>query len=326
MNISRSSLFFVFLITMALLVGCTSTDTPPAVEKFRLPMGYIPNVQYAPFYVAVERGYFADAGIEIVFDYSFETDGVALVGAGQLPFSLASGEQVLLAREQGLPVVYVMGWFQDYPIAVAARSDLGIQTPADLKGKRIGIPGLFGASYVGFRALLNAVGLEESDVVLNSIGFNQVEAFTTGGQDAVVVYYANEPVQLRAMGYSFVEFRVADYLHLASNGLLTNEKTITERPELVRSMVAAFLRGLADTIADPDAAYEISKKYVENLADADEAIQKGVLTASIEYWRADQPGYTDPDAWENMQQTLLAMGLISAPMDLSEAYTNAFLP
>jgi NitT/TauT family transport system substrate-binding protein len=61
------------------------------LTKIRLPMGYIANIQYAPFYVAVEKGYFRDANIELEFDYKYETDGVALVGAGELPFAVVSG-------------------------------------------------------------------------------------------------------------------------------------------------------------------------------------------------------------------------------------------
>ncbi|NJM41023.1 MAG: ABC transporter substrate-binding protein [Anaerolineae bacterium] len=57
----------------------------PSLTKIRLPMGYIPNVQYAPYYIAVEKGHFAAEGIEIEFDYKFETDGVKLVAQASCP-------------------------------------------------------------------------------------------------------------------------------------------------------------------------------------------------------------------------------------------------
>ncbi len=215
------------LLALTLLAACapqptaTAEPSPTPLVHIKLPMGYIPNVQYAPFYVADDRGYYRDAGIEVEFDYSFETDGVQLVGANTLQFSLASGEQVLLARAQGLPVVYVMAFYQKYPISVISRADLGIRTPQDLRGKKIGLPGLFGANYVGLRALLFSAGVKESEVTLDSIGFTQVEALATGQDDAVVGYAANEPVVLHYKGYQLNEIRVADYVQLASNGILS---------------------------------------------------------------------------------------------------------
>jgi NitT/TauT family transport system substrate-binding protein len=312
-----------------ILSACGSSgsgDDAGSLVHVKVPLGYIPNIQFAPLYVAVENGYFEAAGIEVEFDYSFETDAVALVGADELQFAVVSGEQVLLARAQGLPVVYAAAWYQQYPVAVVSKVEQGIVTPADLKGKKIGLPGLFGANYIGLDALLFSVGLTEGDVTLDSIGFNQVEALATDQEQAISVYAANEPVQLRAQGYELNEIRVADYVQLASNGLITNEKTIAENPDLVRRMVSVLVKGLADTMANPEEAYELSKKHIPDLTDADQPVQMQVLTRSIELWKTDRVGYSDPRAWENMHELLLNMKLLSKPLDVSKAFTNEFVP
>jgi NitT/TauT family transport system substrate-binding protein len=233
---------------------------------------------------------------------------------------------VLLARAQELPVVYVMAWWQDYPVAVAAPESSGIEEPVDLAGRRIGIPGLFGASYIGFRALLDFAGLSEEDVVLDSIGYTQVEALSQGLDEAVVVYANNEPAQLEELGMPVNVVKVADYVHLASNGLITNEKTLRENPDLVRRMVAALAQGVEATIEDPDGAFEISKRYVEGLGEANTAVQREILKRSLPFWHNETIGFSDSDAWENMQAVLLEMELLSEPLDLSEAFTNEYLP
>ena len=321
---------FIFLFLALVLVGCNPAPTPAipsdGLTTIRLPLGYVPNVQFAPLYVAMEKGYYAEQGIQLDLDYSYETDATTLVGVNELQFAVVSGEQVLLGRAQGLPLVYVMTWYQQYPVGVAAFTEQGIQSPADLRGKKIGIPGLYGASYIGLRALLQAGGLKEGDVTLDSIGFNQVEALTANQEQAAVVYIANEPVQLTAGGASIDVLRVSDYLELVGNGLITNEKTIQENPDLVQRMVKATLQGIQAAAADPDEAYEISKKYVEGLAQADEAVQKQVLKTSIELWQVQQAGAMNPQAWENMQTLLLEMKLITSPLDVNAAYTGEFLP
>ena len=309
-----------------LLCACGGKPPAKALTQVRLPLGYIPDIQFAPLYVAVQKGYFREAGIQVTFDYSMETNITALVGANQLPFGVVSGEQVLLARAQGLPIVYVAAWYQQYPVSVAAKSEQNIHSPSDLRGKTIGLPGPYGANYIGLRALLHAGGLTESDVKLDSIGYTQVEALATNRDQAVSVYTNNEPVQLRSQGYGLTELRVADYVQLASNGLITNEKTISENPALVRDMIKAFLHGLADTIADPAAAYETSKAYVENLAQLDPVLQKQKLATVIELWKANRLGYSQPKAWDSMQTVLLDMGLLTKPLDLAKAYTNNYLP
>ena len=320
----------LLMLGVALIIsGCASpksANEAGELTHIRLPLGYIPNIQFAPLYVAVEKGYFREAGIEVEFDYKFETDGVALVGAGELPFAVVSGEQVLLARAQGLPVTYIAAWYQQYPVSVVAKSEAGVLIPQDLKGRKIGLPGLFGANYIGLRALLNAGELSEADVTLDAIGFNQVELVAAGQQEIVVGYSANEPIQLRARGIAVTEMRVADYAHLAANGILASEKVIAENPELVRAFVGAFVKGMQYAIDHPDEAFSLSEPHIPNFADLDVDIQKQVLAASMEHWKGERLGYSDPNAWENMQNVLLDMGLITEKQDLSRAFTNEFVP
>ncbi|MCX6072323.1 MAG: ABC transporter substrate-binding protein [Chloroflexi bacterium] len=318
---------FLIIVAAVLLAGCAAPSTPtPALRTLRLPMGYIPNVQYAPFYMAVERGYFRDEGLTIDFDYSYETDGMQLVGAGELQFTLASGEQVLLARAQGLPVVYVMNWWNDFPVAVVAPASSGIIEPADLAGKRVGIPMLSGASYIGYRALLDAAGLAPDIARLDVIGFTQVEAMLAGTVDAAVVYANNEPFQIEAQGMPVTVILVSDYVPLASNGLVTNEATLQSDPELVRAVLRAVMHGLQDVLADPDTAFEVCTKYVEGLAEADQDVQRKVLDASIRLWSPEPLGVSEPEAWENMAEVLLEMGLVQSPLDVAQAYSNEYLP
>jgi NitT/TauT family transport system substrate-binding protein len=318
------------LILAALTAACAPQSpaaTPPAeLTSVRLPVGFIPNIQFAPLYVSIEKGYFREEGLDVTIDYSMENDNTVLVGADELQFAIVSGEQVLLARAQGLPVVYVTCWYRDFPVGIASLASEGIKTPADLRGKKVGTPVLFGASYIGLQALLSAGGLSDQDVTLDVIGFTQAEALAAGREQAVVIYVTNEPVQLRSQGYQVDVLRVADYLQLVSNGLITNEKTLAQNPDLVRRMARGMLRGIRDTAADPEAAFEISKKYVENLAQADQQAQMEVLKTSIELYQRELWGASDPQAWENMQKVLLDIGLLKEPLDLSRAFSNAYLP
>lgn len=322
-------LILVILITL-LLSACapaaTAEPAPAQLTPVRLPVGYIPNVQFAPLYVAIEKGFYREAGLDVNIDYSMENDNTVLTATDELQFAVVSGEQVLLARAQQMPVVYVMAWYQQYPVGIVAKTSSGITCLADLRGRKLGLPGLYGASYIGAVAMLDSAGLTERDLTLDSIGFNQVEVLMAGKDDAVVVYTANEPNQLRALGAEIVEFKAADTLELVANGIITNEKTIRENPELVRALVTATIKGIDYSLQHPEEAFEISKKYVENLAQADQEVQMQVLLSSAELWRADRLGFSDPIAWENMQRVLLKMGLLKSELDLNAAYDNRFIP
>ena len=319
---------FAIIVLAISLVGCASiTQASREPTHIRLPMGFVANVQFAPWYVAVERGYFAEEGLELEFDYGdWDTKGVQLVAAGWTPFAIASGDQVLKARAQGMPIVTVVNWFQRFPVAVVALEESGIRGPADLVGRKVGVPETFGAaSYIGWRALAASTGLEEEDVQLEVIGYAALENLTVGRVEAAVVYANNEPIQLDQRGYDTVLIPVADYAPLVSNGLITNEETLQENPELVRAFARAFLKGLADTLDDPDAAFEICKTYVEGLEE-NETVQRAVLEATLTYWQGESLGVSDLATWQRTTDVMLEAGILSEPVDAEAAFSNDYLP
>jgi len=325
----RTGLGWWAILLTGLLVGCRPAEREKPPQVVTLAMGYIPNVQFAPFYVAVDRGYFAGEGIQVQFNYGWETDLLKLVGSDELQFAIASGDQVLLARSQGLPVVYVLNWYRRFPVCVVSLAETGIHQPADLVGKRVGTPALYGASYIGWRALLEAAGIREADVQLISIGYTQVAALSEKQVDAALCYAMNEPVQMRQAGRQVEVIYVADYVNLVSNGLITNEKTINQHPELVQGMVRATLRGLAYTLDHPDEAFEIALKYVpEAASDAQtREVNRAILEESVAFWRAEagQLGRSVEAEWQASQRVMEQMGLIPAGGDVAAMFTNRFI-
>lgn len=297
-----------------------------ALTPVTLAMGFVPNVQFASFYVAQSKGYFAEEGIDLQFDYGMENDLVQLVAADELKFAVASGDQVILGRSAGLPVRYVMQWYSRFPVAVTSL-DLELDDPKALEGQTVGLPGLFGANYVGWLALAYASDLDKDAVNLESVGFNQVATLTEGQIDAAVVYATNEPLQLRDQGYDPSTIYVADYIDLVANGIITNETTIEEQPELVAGMVRASLRGLSDAIDNPDDAFDIVvEEYVPEAGGDNEELQRAILNETLKFWRAeDQLGVSDPAAWETSVEFMEAAEMVDDAPPIDSLYTNDFV-
>ncbi len=307
----------------------TATSNPlPSTDQLRqvlLGVGYIPNVQFAPLYAAQSKGFFEEQGLSVVIQYGFETDFVALTGQGEREFAVASGDQVVLARSQGLPVVYVAKWYQRYPVGVMVPVEKGLDSPKELEGHSVGIPALHGASYVGWKALAYAAKLDEKAVRLQVIGFTQVESVTQGVVDAAVIYVANEPVQMRQLNRQVNVFEASDYINMVSNGIVTNEKMIREQPDVVRRLVRGFLKGLQYTLDHPDEAFAIVRQVVPEITDDKVPAQRAVLEASLVLWRTDSLGRSDAQAWLDTISVMKAAEMIEKAPEVESLYTNEFV-
>jgi NitT/TauT family transport system substrate-binding protein len=321
-------LIFIWLLLSSLSLGACGGGfqaAPQEIQKVRLGVGYIPNVQLAPLYVAQKKGFFADEGLEVEIQYGFEDDFVALAAQGEREFAIASGDQVILAHAQGLPITYVMKWYQRYPVALMIPAAEGVTNPSELSGKKIGLPGFFGATFVGWKALVHATGLDESSLTVEDIGFTQAAAVQQGTVDAAMVYIANEPVQLRNQGIEVNVFEVSDYIDLVSNGLVVGDKLMAENPELVGKMVRASLRGLDYTLANPDEAFDIVREVIPEMTEEEAPTQRQVLDVSLELWQSDQPGVSSQEDWQASVDFMAKTGLLEKAVETQKLYTNQFV-
>jgi NitT/TauT family transport system substrate-binding protein len=163
---------------------------------------------------------------------------------------------------------------------------------------------------------------------LISIGYTQAAAISENQVDAAICYAMNEPVQMEAQGQEVDLILVSDYANLVSNGLITNAKSVKERPELVQGMVRAALKGLDYTIRHPDEAFEIALIHVPEAASDEQAraMNRAILDESIEFWQAEpgKLGVSNPDDWQISQEIMVKMGLVQDGAPVNEMYSNEF--
>jgi NitT/TauT family transport system substrate-binding protein len=329
MRIARLCFIYFALGSSMLLASCSapqlSAPAPGALTEVSIVMGYIPSVQFAPWFVADKKGYFASEGIKVTYNWGFELDGVKLVGANQADFALLGGDQVIQARSQNIPVVTVANWYNAFPIAIFSLKEKNITTPKDLRGKKIGLPGFYGATYTGWRALLYEQGIKETDVQTQDIGFNQIAAVTQGLVDAAAGYSNNEPVQLVLAGKLINVIQVGEYSSLPGIGVVTSEKNISERRQIVQKVVRGFLRGLADVNSNPQEALGISIQIVPESGGQNQKTTEAVLNASMKLWQAQQIGYSNEAAWSASAKFMKDAGLVKFDVESSKAFTNDFV-
>ncbi len=322
-------------LLLALLAGCGSSSSTSTggsgTTHLTVGLTYVPDIQFAPFYVAEKLGYYSAAGLDVTLRHHTDaSEGeFAAIAAGREDAIFAGGDEMLGARAHNQPLVYIANIYRKYPVALVVPADSPIHSAADLRGHTIGIPGQYGESYYGLLALLRAGNLSLSDVHVQSIGYTQVPALLTHKVDAVIGYVNNEPIQLAKAGMQTRTLDVTSVQPLVSNGLITTQTMLSKHPDEARAFVAATLRGVEYVVAHPQDAVNISKQYVPGLDDPTKAASAlAVLQATIPLWQLNgaQPGYTPPSDWQSMASFLQSVGQLPSSVDVAGGLSNAYLP
>lgn len=299
-------------------------------DSIKIAMGYIPNVQFAPYYIAEEKGYFQEQDLNVTFDYGMSTDIMSLVASGKVDFGISDGDQVIVARDKGLPVKVIYTMYVKYPVAVVSFKEKGIENARSLAGKRIGIPGPYGSNYFGLQVVLSSVGLTIDDIDLEFIGYTQVESLISNKVDASVVFINNEPIVLREMGKEVNVIDSYSITPMASAAIITSDSLIKGYPTLVRRFVKAVTRAGNYALNNRDEVIPLLKKHVPTLAESNIDINTKVLFASLDLWIDEDIekhglGYTTREDWELSIEKMHSLGLIDRLIDPDQCFTNRFI-
>lgn len=308
----------------------TAAPSSAPVTPLTVGLGYIPNVQFAQFYLADQAGYYADAGLDVTLQNKIDPDLITLLGQGAVDIGSGDGTSVIPAVSQGIPVVYTSTIYGTFPAVVIARADSGIATAVDLRGKRIGIPGRYGTNWVMLQALLKEAGLTVDDVTIVEFpDFSQAAALQQGQVDAATGFANNEPIQLRNAGIEPVVLTVDDAVPLPGPGLVTGTKTLGDKAEALKAFTAATLRAMDEITADPQKGLDAAFEAVPDLA-KDPELQRQILDATIATWKNARTGGAlgsiDRDGWQRSLDFMAGMGLVPNPITVDQLVDESLLP
>ena len=324
----------VTVLALVVTVGaCGQGATPSASGRTKLTvgLGFIPSVQFAPFYLADRAGYYRDAGLDVTFQNRIDPDLVPLVGQGAIDIGLADGTSVIPAVSQGIPIRYLATVYAQYPSIVFAKASSGIKDAPDLEGRKLGIPGKFGSSWIMLQALLRSADLTPDDLqIVPYPDFGQGAAVAAGQVDAATGFANNEPIQLQLSGEEVNVLRVDNVIALPGPGLIAGTSTIDSKSNAVRAFVAQTLRAMREITADPDNGLDAAIAAVPELGQ-NRATQRAILLATIDMWqndltRAQGLGAIDRDGWTESIAFLTELGLVAKPVTVDDLVDPRFIP
>jgi len=300
-----------------------TASTPAEPVRLVVGLGYIPSVQFAPFYLAQQEGWYEAAGVEVEFQNKIDPDLITLVGQGAIDVGIGDGTSVIPAVSQGIPVRYLATIYGQFPNVVFAKAASGITAAADLEGRKIGTPGRYGSGWVMLQALLGSAGLTPEDVeIVEYPDFTQRAAVEQGAVDAATGFANNEPVQLELGGETAVVLRIDDITPLPGPGLITGTSTLETKRAAIEAFVATTLRAMDAIRTDPELGLDAAIEAVPELATAREA-QLAVLEATIESWTGTAQasgglGAIDQAGWTTSIEFLTSLGLVPNPVTVDD--------
>ena len=320
-------IFAMILICCLMLTGACLADE--SLRELDVVLDWYPNALHAFMYVAIEKGYYAEEGLQVNIRFpSNANDAISLVAAGRADIGLYYQQDVIQARaNQSIPVKSIAAVVQAPLNIVLSLAEKDITSPSDLVGKTIGYAGTE-LSEALIRSIMENVGADYSDVTMIDVGFDLMSSMTTGNVDATIGCLVNHEVpQMEEEGFSVNWFDLDDYgVPTYYEGVfLANDRMIEGESEVLAAFLRASAKGFADMKADPEEALSIllANQSAENFP-LSETVERKSMQVLLPLMETEDAAFlSQSDAcWQENIDWMRAQGLIDGEVSVDEVRVN----
>jgi len=315
------------MVLAVILIGCRGAETTGKPTKAVLSLDWVPNTNHTGFYVALEKGWYAEQGIDL--EIQIPSDPAAAlkqVAAGNTEFGVSFQEEVTIARANDIPVVSIAAIIQHNTSAFAALKSSGIKSAADFEGKKYASYGLPIERPI-LEGLMRCAGADASKVEFVDVGFDAFPALVAGRVDLAWIFMGWDGVQaqLKEVELSVVPLYGSCLPDYYTPLIIAGEKTLSKRGDLARRFLAATTRGYEYAIAHPEESAEILLKHSP---ESDPRLVKASQLYLSPRYQDDAPrwGLQKAETWSKFAAWVFEQKLLPKKIDAKRAYTNEYLP
>ncbi len=337
---NKKSLFIVLAALMLVVTACgsnakTSTNSNTVssnsaagetkqLKKVVLRLKWIHQAQFAGYYAAVEKGFYKEAGLDVeIRPGGADFPSVQMVASGSEQFGVTGADQILMAREKGVPVKAVSAVYRKTPFVLFSLKDSGITKIEDLAGQKVGVK-LGGNEELTFRAMVKSAGINAKSIDEMPVKYD-MSPLLSGQVKAWPGYVINEVLAVQEQGHEVNIIQPGDYdINFYADTLFTTESLIKKDPEMVKSFVEASMKGWEYAIANPEEAAGYGLKFGDKLNLEHET---AMMKASIPLLEPDKLplGKMDTEAWDVLQKSLIDLKFLKKEQDLDKVFTNDYI-
>jgi NitT/TauT family transport system substrate-binding protein len=319
-------------VVFALVAVVLSFGTGLAADKVTIVLDFTISGYHAPFFVAQDKGYFAEQGLDVSISRGYGSgDTVKKVAAGVADVGFNHPAPLILANADGGNLRSVMGYLnQEMCATYSAVEHANVRTPKDIEGKIWGGPP-GDVCTIMLTALAEKAGFDLSKVKMQQMDAPQRLPMLATGQIGVTGSFFDKDIlfkkALEQAGKKMATFRYSQYMSMYSNGITVTQTTIDKRPEVVGKVVISLLKGFKATIANPnEAAAIITKLYPE--------VDKEYIRASVDTllegtWdetsKSKGIGVLDAKKMQDTRDTVVKYWKLKTEPPLDQIYTNRFI-